>query len=204
METNKSLLDAVQDNPESEAWFRLVSIYDPLIAGWLRRIGISESEVPDITQEVLCAVVEKIAEFQHNGKTGAFRNWLKKITYFRCQRFWEKRNSKTKDNALLSLAELVDPKSELSKRWDMEHDQYVLERILQLIEPDFSKTAMQSFRRTAITGEKPVDVAADLNINIAQIYKYRFRIMKRLTQEAKGLIDEGIGSFDLPTNAQLK
>lgn len=204
METNKSLLDAVRDSPESEAWFRLVSIYDPLIAGWLRRIGISESEVPDIAQEVLCTVVEKIPEFQHNGKTGAFRNWLKRIAHFRCQRFWEKRKSKTKDTALLSLAELEDPKSELSRQWDLEHDQYVLERILQLIEPDFSKAAMQCFRRTAINDEKPADVAADLNINIAQVYKYRFRIMNRLTQEAKGLIDEGIGSFDLPTNAQLK
>lgn len=204
METNKSLLDAVRDSPESEAWFRMVSIYDPLIAGWLRRIGISESEVPDITQEVLCAVVEKIPEFQHNGKTGAFRNWLKRITYFRCQRFWENRKSKVKDNALLSLAELEDPKSELSRQWDLEHDQYVLERILQLIETDFSKTAMQSFRRTAINGEKPADVAVDLSINIAQIYKYRFRIMKRLMNEAKGLVDDGIGTFDLPTNAQLK
>ena len=204
MDTNKSLLDAVRDNPESEAWFRMVSIYDPLIAGWLRRIGISESEVPDITQEVLCAVVEQIPKFQHNGQTGAFRNWLKRITYFRCQRFWEKRTSKVKDNVLTSLAELEDPKSELSRQWDLEHDQYVLERILQLIEPDFSNTAMQSFRRTSINGEKPVDVAADLNISTAQVYKYRFRIMKRLTQEAKGLVDEGIGSFDLPTDAQIK
>ena len=204
METNNSLLDAVRDNPESEAWFRLVSIYDPLIAGWLRRVGIGESEIPDITQEVLCAVVEKIAEFQHNGQTGAFRSWLKRITYFRCQRFWEKRKSKAKDNALLSLAELEDPKSELSRQWDLEHDQYVLERILQLIEPDFSSTAMQAFRRTSINGESAADVGNDLSVSASQIYKYRFRVMRRLEQEAKGLVDEGIGVFDLPTNAQLK
>ena len=115
-----------------------------------------------------------------------------------------KTNVEVKDNVLTSLAELEDPKSELSRQWDLEHDQYVLERILQLIEPDFSNTAMQSFRRTSINGEKPVDVAADLNISTAQVYKYRFRIMKRLTQEAKGLVDEGIGSFDLPTDAQIK
>lgn len=204
METNKSLLDAVRESAESEAWFQMVSIYDPLIAGWLRRIGISESEVPDITQEVLCAVVEQIPKFQHNGQVGAFRNWLKRITYFRCQRFWEKRKSKIKDSALMSLAELEDPKSELSRQWDLEHDQYVLERILQLIEPEFLETAMQSFRRTSINGEKPADVANDLNVSTAQIYKYRFRIMRRLTQEAKGLVDEGMDSFDLPTNAQLK
>ena len=84
METSKSLLDAVRDSPESEAWFRLVSIYDPLIAGWLRRSGVGESEVLDITQEVLSAVVQQFPKFEHNGRTGAFRNWLKRITYFRC------------------------------------------------------------------------------------------------------------------------
>ena len=104
----------------------------------------------------------------------------------------------------MSLAELEDPKSELSRQWDLEHDQYVLERILQLIEPEFLETAMQSFRRTSINGEKPADVANDLNVSTAQIYKYRSRIMRRLTQEAKGLVDEGMDSFDLPTNAQLK
>lgn len=191
VETNKSLLDAVRENPEADAWFRLVNIYDPLIAGWLRRSGVDEAEVPDISQEVLVAVVEQIKKFEHNGQKGAFRNWLKRITYYRCQRFWENKKTKAKEQAVLSLGRLEDPKSELSQQWDLEHDQHVLSRILQLIESEFSEKAFQAFRRTTIQGEAPADVAADLNISTAQIYKYRFRIMKRLKEDAAGLVDEG-------------
>jgi len=191
VETNKSLLDAAKENPESEAWFRLVSIYDPLIAGWLRRNGIDETEILDISQEVLVAVVQQIKNFDHNGRKGAFRNWLKRITYFRCQRFWDQKKSKSKEKEVRSLSGLEDPKSEMSQQWDREHDRHVLYRILQLIKPEFEDSVFSAFEKTTIHGESPANVAADLNVSTAQIYKYRFRIMKRLKEEAAGLVDEG-------------
>lgn len=191
METNKSILDAARENPDSEAWFRLVSIYDPLIAGWLRRSGVDEKEIPDISQEVLVAVVQQLKDFDHNGRPGAFRNWLKRITYYRCQRFWGKKKSNFQEQEVRSLAGLEDPINELSVQWDLEHDQYVLRRILQLIRSEFDPKAYEAFERTTVKGESPAEVASDLNISTGQIYKYRFRIMKRLKEEAAGLVDEG-------------
>lgn len=192
VETNRSLLDAAKEDPESEAWFRLVSIYDPLIAGWLSRSGVDESEIPDISQEVLVAVVQQIKNFDHNGRSGAFRNWLKRITYYRCQRFWDQKKSKDKEKEVRSLNGLEDPRSELSLQWDLEHDQYVLSRILHLIKSEFETKVFEAFERTTVKGELPAKVAADLGVTTGQIYKYRYRIMKRLKEEAAGLIDEGL------------
>ena len=91
MDTSQNLLDrAKTDYPE--AWGRLVVLYTPLIDRWLQRFGIDESDRQDITQEVLLASARELQRFQHNGRRGAFRNWLRQIAYNRCKRHWRVKN----------------------------------------------------------------------------------------------------------------
>jgi RNA polymerase sigma-70 factor (ECF subfamily) len=199
MKTSKSMLIRARENPDSEAWFKIISIYDPLIAGWLRRSGVSGAEVSDITQDVLYAVSQELHRFEHNGRTGAFRNWLKTITVFRCRRHWEKQKNTVPmaDTTGLDLVlrELEDPNSDLSQQWDREHDSFVLDRILKMIEPEFEPRVMEVFRRSAVGGETAKAISTDLDISTGQVYKYKFRVMQRLHEEAKGLIDKGDDPF---------
>ena len=73
---------------------QLHGIYEPLIVGWVFRAGIDESDVSDVTQEVLTALCQELTNFEHNGRTGAFRNWLKMITVNRCRRYWSSKKKK--------------------------------------------------------------------------------------------------------------
>ncbi len=69
-ETSASLLDRVRHKTDNVAWQRLVSIYTPLIHGWMRRdVRLNQSDADDIAQEVLTVVVRRIGEF----RTAAFR-----------------------------------------------------------------------------------------------------------------------------------
>ncbi len=199
MKTSKSMLIRARESPDSEAWFKIISIYAPLIAGWLRRSGVSDTEVSDITQDVLYAVARELPRFEHNGRLGAFRNWLKTITVFRCRRHWEKQKRNLpitdSDGLDLVLRELEDPNSDLSLQWDREHDSFVLDRILKLIEPEFDPVTMKVFRRSAVLGQTAKEISADIDISAGQVYKYKFRVMQRLHEEAKGLVDRGDDPF---------
>ena len=84
MDTSHNLLRHAKSDFESEAWDRLVYIYEPLIVRWLTRFGISVRDIPDITQEVFLAAAHDLVRFEHNGRPGAFRNWLKTIALNRC------------------------------------------------------------------------------------------------------------------------
>ena len=197
MSTSKSLLQLARINPESEAWYKLVSIYDPLIAGWLSRSGVANSDIADLSQEVLCVVATELKQFEHNGKTGAFRNWLKKITVFRCRRYWETQRKTLPRDQLAGtdsnqefLNNLEDPKSDLSALWDREHDHYVLERIFQLIKSEFDQRTLDVFTRNVLVGEPPNLISEDLGISRGNVYKLKFRVMQRLKEEAEGLIDD--------------
>ncbi len=174
----------------------LFSIYEPLIAGWIARSGVEENAIGDITQEVLQVVSVELPKFQHNGRTGAFRNWLKLISINRCRRYWDAKKREVKLNGQLAegsdldvLDQLEDPKSELSQRWNREHDQYVLSRILELTRSEFDQTTSDVFYRNAIKGESPQLISAALNISVGQIYKIKHRVLTRLREVAEGLVD---------------
>lgn len=50
------------------------------------------------------------------------------------------------------LADLADPHSDLSCRWDADHDMHVLHRLLDMVRPDFASATWTAFRRTAMDG----------------------------------------------------
>ncbi|MEM7453735.1 MAG: sigma-70 family RNA polymerase sigma factor [Planctomycetota bacterium] len=196
MKTSKSLLIRAKDDPESEAWFRLVRIYDPLIAGWLRQGGVCDSDVADVTQDVLIAVVKGLSTFDHNGRTGAFRSWLKMIAINRCRRYRASRSRGVPAESDSILDQLEDPRSDLSRQWDAEHDRHVLKTIFQLISVEFDNRTIEAFQRFVFKNESAAEIAADFNVSRGQIYKFKFRVMKRLHEEARGLLDDAQGKDD--------
>ncbi len=193
MKTSISLLNRVKADPKSEAWERMVDIYGPLISHWLRRSGVDEDDVSDLCQEVLFVLTQGIEGFDHNGRNGAFRNWLRMIAVNRMRRHWRSKKKSVQQTADSDsvLDQLEDPNSSLTRKWDEEHDRYVLNRILQMVKNDFEDKVLETFCRLTVQGQTASQVASDLGITKANVYKYKFRVMQRLLLEAKGLIDSG-------------
>ena len=193
MKTSQYTLRRAKNDIQSDAWSKLVPIYTPFINGWLHQCGIVDSDTPDLTQDVLIALIKKLPEFNHNGRTGAFRSWLKAITINHCRRYWEKKQKTVPgancEAANVVIEQLADASSDLSSRWDREHDQEVLSGVIRMIQGEFDQATMTAFRRVAIQGEAAKDIAADLGVSIGQVYKFKFRVMRRLQEEAQGLID---------------
>ena len=129
-ETSATLLERLNDRSDSVAWRRLVDLYSPLIKAWLRQHGVSASDAEDLTQDVLGVVVREVARFRHNGRVGAFRTWLRAITTNCLRRSWRSRRRRVEaaspPDLVALLDQLEDPASDLSRRWDREHDQHVL------------------------------------------------------------------------------
>jgi RNA polymerase sigma-70 factor (ECF subfamily) len=87
------------------------------------------------------------------------------------------------------LDQLEDPSSDLSRRWDQEHDRHVLERLLELIEPDFRPDTWQAFRRQVVDGRSAENVAAELGMSVNAVLIAKSRALSRLRRDAQGLVD---------------
>jgi RNA polymerase sigma factor (sigma-70 family) len=191
--TSASLLERVRASSDADSWQRLVAIYDPLVRGWLRRHVLAEDDVDDVSQEVMSVVVRRLAEFQHNGRIGAFRTWLKTITANCLRDHW--RRGKNLPRAAGEsgfegiLSQLADPGSELSRIWDLDHDRHVARQLLHLLRGEFEPRTWNAFQRTALEGASASDVAAELGLSTNAVFIARSRVLARLRQEAAELID---------------
>ena len=185
--TSVSFLGRLQDRNDADNWMRLHEIYAPLLRRWLASYEIQGPDEDDLVQAVMMTVASEIGEFQHNGRTGAFRSWLKNIMLNRIRAFWQQR--KRSPNVDARLSQFADPHSELARQWDAEHDQHVLQELLRLVRPQFQPQTWLAFQRTALEGAPPAKTAQELGITTNAVFIAKSRVMRRLREEADGLVE---------------
>src|SRR6516165_3686728 len=191
-ETRHSLLFRAQQGEEN-AWKDLTGLYRPLIIGWLNRQGVPAGDLDDLAQEVLLSVVKHLPTFQHSGRRGAFRSWLRTVVCSRTTDYWRAIGANTPasggSGATAALQQIADPDSDLNRQWDEEHDRYVLGCLVDLVEGEFEPATLLAFRRLALDGAGGAEVAEELGMSVAAVYRAKSRVLQRIRQEAQGLID---------------
>ena len=94
------------------------------------------------------------------------------------------------DNGLNQrLQELEDAASQLSQIWDREHQQYVVRKLLELIEPRFEPTTNQVFRRLVLDGLEADQVAAELGLSLGAVFTTKSRVLRELRRLGRGMLD---------------
>jgi RNA polymerase sigma-70 factor (ECF subfamily) len=147
----------------------------------------------DLSQDVLVSVVEHLPAFEHSGRLGAFRSWLRTIVCRRTSDYWRAVVACTPASgggvATTALQEIAAPDSDLNRRWDEEHDRYVLGCLLDLVGEEFEPATLRAFRRLALDGAGGEEVAAEQGMSVGAVYVAKSRVLRRIRREAEGLID---------------
>ena len=85
---------------------------------------------------------------------------------------------------------MADPHSGLTQAWDLEHDRFVTQQLLARLRTEFEPATWRAFERVALDGAPAAEVAKELNLTTNAIFIAKSRILARLRQESRGLIDE--------------
>ena len=183
--TSVSLLDQARGR-SAGAWDRLVALYTPLLDAWLTAAGLQPADREDLRQRVLEILVRQLPGFEHSGRPGAFRAWLRGITVNLLREFWRAR---PEPEAGSRLEQISDPDAGLSRFWDEQHDRHVLHALMDQVRPEFTDATWQAFRRLALDGAAARTVAAELGLSVNAVLIAKSRVLARLRQEARGLVD---------------
>jgi RNA polymerase sigma-70 factor (ECF subfamily) len=185
-DTSASLLDEARAS-DSAAWDRLVKLYAPLLDAWLAAAGLQPVDRDDLTQRVLAVLLRRLPDFEHNGRAGAFRAWLRGIAANVLREFWRERPVAGAD---AMLEDLVDPEGGLSRVWDEQHDRHLLSGLMELVRPEFTPATWQAFCRVALDGVAARVAAEELGLSVNAALIAKSRVLARLRQAARGLVDE--------------
>ena len=193
LETSLSLLDRLRQSPEDADWSRLIEAYSPLLRAWLMRSEVQAADADDLVQEVLLVVHRELPKFEHNQRRGAFRNWLRQIVVHRLRNFWRSRGrliAAGNDSQLEEqLKQLEDDGSQLSQRWDREHNLAIARKLLELIESRFTESTRLVFRRLVVDGADADTVASETGLSLNAIFTAKSRVLRELRRLGQGLLD---------------
>jgi RNA polymerase sigma-70 factor (ECF subfamily) len=79
--------------------------------------------------------------------------------------------------------------SPLSQIWEREHDLWVARRLIEMLKGEFEERTWRAFEGVALRGRPAAEVAAELGMTPNAIAIAKSRVLRRLHQEAVGLID---------------
>lgn len=190
--TSLGLLDRLKvARPDAVEWHRLHDIYLPLIRSWVSRVPGVGDDPNDLAQEVLLVVFRELPSFDRK-RDGAFRAWLRRITVNRLRAFWKARQKRPiagGPEADRLLSQLEDATGDLAREWDRDHDRHVFDKLLAIVRPDFEDKTWRAFTRFAMDGLPAAQVAEELGMTDNAVLQAKFRVLKRLREEAGEMLD---------------
>lgn len=177
---------------EHRAWEELDRVYRPLIFHWLRRYDLQPSDAEDVAQEVMTVVHRRVGEFDHNGRVGAFRTWLKTVTVNTARNYLGRlRPEATGSSVFLEmLGQLEQPGSEASRMFDRQHDQYVLHGMLERVVAQFELGTIAAFRTHVLEGVDAKVTAERLGVTPRAVYVAKSRVLRALRELAADWIND--------------
>ncbi|MEM9065175.1 MAG: sigma-70 family RNA polymerase sigma factor [Planctomycetota bacterium] len=186
--THVTLLRALAEDENADAWDEFVQRYGSLIQGVARRQGLPAQDCDDVVQDVLMALTGNMKRFEYDPSKGKFRAYLKTISL---RAVFARFRQKHRDQAQGDVEDATSPLAQaLETSWEEEWRQYHLRRAMAHIEPEFSDLDVAAFRAYAVEQRDAKRVSDALGISLDRVYQAKSRFLKRLRERVTEQIEE--------------
>lgn len=183
--TQTNLLSAVRDSQNREAWGQFYRIYAPMLRNFGRRLGVKETDLDDLGQEVLMIAHRSLREQVYDPAKGRFRMWLFGIARRQALATLRNRNRRTRlqqaprGNDVDLLAQVEDPRTDetIQEIWRQEWRYALLDEALREIRTEVGEKEYQAFVQYAVQRQPVQKVADELEIAPASVYVYKGRVL---------------------------
>jgi RNA polymerase sigma-70 factor (ECF subfamily) len=186
-----TLLEQVQRGDRA-GWQRLMDLYRPLVLWWCRGKVAPPADAEDVAQEVFKTVAARVADFHKPAQGGGFRAWLRTITRHKLGDHLRRAHhapAAAGGDAQEILGQIPATAPEEADAEDPLERRILYRRALELVRGEVEARTWEAVWRTAVDGQRPADVAADLGITPGAVYSARSRVFARLREELAGLLD---------------
>lgn len=177
---------------DDDAWRRLVRIYGPLVYRWARQARLQAADAEDIVGGVFADVLTGLARFEHDGDPHSFRRWLRTVSFRKVRKHAHAAGAMPAVPGGSTFAEQLrrepgpeEPEEPVDARDEID---WVRRRAMQVVCGEYNPRHWDVFRRTAIDGEPPAEVARAAGLSVWAVYKIRSRILHRLRTELDELM----------------
>ena len=197
--TSISLLKVLGEDSQSPRWREFLRMYASTIDGFLFK-HFPTVDAEDVVQETLRALVEKLPLYEYEPDTkGHFRNYLIGIVRFKAIEQLKRRKREADLRVELEANAQFEWECEKQsysvdlRNWQREAYEAALAQFMA--DKSISTRDKEIFRRVALQGESPEDVAAIFDIkrnNVDQIKARMVAKLKELALRYAGICDDAV------------
>lgn len=183
--TLSSSLLAGAKQMDSDSWSRLVSTFGPVVYGWARASGVTESDASDVVQNVFASVARGIPSFERQKEKGSFRSWLATITRNRVRDYF--RRQAKHDKAIGGTAAMERMQQQPDVADDLDSSicpdsalGTIQRRVMESVRAEFEDSTWQAFWMLTVENKTGAEVAEKLGVSLASVYQSKSRILRRM------------------------
>ncbi len=183
--TRASLLVRLRDRCDQAAWQEFLDLYAPLVYNYARKQGLQDADAADLGQEVLVAIAGAIGRLEYDPARGSFRNWLFTVVRRKLSNWRRDQGNKPRgsgDTETQKLLEQCQVSHNDEAEWETEWEERVFAWACAQVRRDVTELTWQAFWRTAIDDQPGKQVAVELGLTVAAVYRARSRVLARLKE----------------------
>ena len=177
----------------------MVDLYGQVVYRWCRKSGLKAEDAADAVQEVFASVSTHVADFRREKPCDSFTAWLSSITRNKiCDHFRRvsgRAQAQGGTRAQEHMREIPQPEeiqagsdAVVPGEFDLKEAEKILsQRAVELVRAEFEQRTWEAWWKTAVEGRPAADVAAEMGMSPAAVYKAKSRVLLRLRQELAGL-----------------
>src|SRR5262245_33986050 len=189
-ETRPSLVVRIRDAKDAESWSQFVEIYAPLVYAFARNHGLQDADAADLTQDTLCSVGTAVRQLDYDPRRGSFRGWLFTVARNKLRNFVTRKDPCAQGTGNSDVQEILEsqpaPTDERAS-WEQEYERQVFHWAAEQVRREVEERTWQAFWQTAVEGRRPSDVAKQLRMTVANVYRAKSRVIIRLKERIRQL-----------------
>lgn len=194
--TRPSLVGRLKDWSDEASWQEFHKTYHRLIRRTALQAGLSEADADEVVQETIVSAAKAMPGFRYDPQLCSFKGWLRYLTRCRIADHLRKLDRRvpvsepdpqgTEGTGFLERQPGPDSMNS-SREWDEEWERNLFDVALDRLRASVNPIHFQVFQLCAINGEKPQQVAHDLDMNLARVYLIRHRVTAVLRKHIANL-----------------
>lgn len=183
--TTSTILAALQDFENRNAWGGFVERFQPIIVGHARNLGFQAADAEDVAQTALMRFAAAYRDGGYDRAKGTLRNWMFTITnrvmvdHFRSSARKKAVTTSAPDGDMASITiEDEAAQKDFDEVWNRE----MLAKCLEKARMEFSYASYRAFVLLALHERPAVEIAKELGMTRRAVYLAKYRVLKRMTE----------------------
>lgn len=198
--TRRTLLSRLRNLDDQESWRTFFDLYWRLLYNVARKSGLDELGAQEIVQDTVIAVARQMPGFRYDPARGTFRQWLLRITRRRIidhlRRIYRQPlradvSPESLDEHEQHAAAITDQSaSAIDAAWEEEWEKSTFDAALAQVRAAVNPRHFQVFDYCVLKEWPASKVAATLNLNAAQVYLAKHRVVQAMKRAVRRINDE--------------